>query len=177
MGSGMMEIVQCLAFMVIKKLSMLAKKLMPLKDITGKTIQQIEWEAMTIKEKERQCHLQLNLVTQEDTTCVLRGLKGTSSGSVGNQTCSEFIAFEALTPLAMDKIKALAMESLRIQYRMEETDAPLNITAQSFGDISTLHAKENNSNESNEAVALGLIETKDSIVVDGIMSLSLSLDE
>ncbi|KAL4394040.1 hypothetical protein AHAS_Ahas02G0112200 [Arachis hypogaea] len=76
----------------------------------------------------------------------------------------------------MDKIKALAMESLRIQSGMEETDAPSNITAQSFKDISALHAKGNNSNESDEAVALGLIETKDSIVVDGIMSLSLSLD-
>ncbi|XP_057753079.1 protein PLASTID MOVEMENT IMPAIRED 1-RELATED 1-like [Arachis stenosperma] len=177
MGSGMMEIVQCLALMGIEKLSMLAKKLMPLEDITGKTIQQIAWEAMTIKGKERQCHLQHNLVTQEDTTCVLRGLKGTSSGSVGNQTGSEFVAFEALAPLAMDKIEALAMEGLRIQSGMEETDAPSNITAQSFGDISALHAKGNNSNESDEAVALGLIETKDSSVVDGIMSLSLSLDE
>ncbi|MED6193009.1 hypothetical protein PIB30_014991 [Stylosanthes scabra] len=179
MGSGITEIVQCLALMGIEKLSMLAKKLMPLEDITGKTIQQIAWEAKTKKGKERQCYLQHNLVTQ-DTTCVLRGLKGTSSSSDDNQTSQEFVAFEALAPQAMDKIEALSMEGLRIQSGMEETEAPSNINVKYFGDISALHVKGNNSSESLDfdgAVALGLIETEDTSVVDGIMSLSLSLDE
>lgn len=45
MGSGVMDILQSLAAMGIEKLSMQANKLMPLEDITGKTIQQIAWEA------------------------------------------------------------------------------------------------------------------------------------
>lgn len=44
MGSGIMEILQCLASMGIEKLSMQASKLMPLEDITGKTMQQLAWD-------------------------------------------------------------------------------------------------------------------------------------
>lgn len=46
MGSSAMEILQCLASVGIEKLSMQASKLMPLEDITGKTIQQVAWEAL-----------------------------------------------------------------------------------------------------------------------------------
>lgn len=46
MGSGIMEIVQGLASVGIEKLSMQAQKLMPLEDITGKTMQQVAWEAV-----------------------------------------------------------------------------------------------------------------------------------
>lgn len=45
MGSEIMEILQRLASVGIEKLSMQASKLMPLEDITGKTMQQIAWEA------------------------------------------------------------------------------------------------------------------------------------
>lgn len=44
MGSGVMDILQGLASVGLEKLSMQAKKLMPLEDITGKTVQQISWE-------------------------------------------------------------------------------------------------------------------------------------
>jgi hypothetical protein len=46
MGSGIMEVLQCLASVGIEKLSMQAKELMPLEDITGKTMEQVAWEAM-----------------------------------------------------------------------------------------------------------------------------------
>lgn len=45
MGSSVMDILQGLASVGIEKLSMQANKLMPLEDITGKTIQQIAWES------------------------------------------------------------------------------------------------------------------------------------
>lgn len=45
MGSGIMEILQGLASIGIEKLSMQANKLMPLEDITGKTMHEIAWEA------------------------------------------------------------------------------------------------------------------------------------
>lgn len=45
MGSGIMDILQRLASVGIEKLSMQANKLMPLEDITGKTMQQVAWEA------------------------------------------------------------------------------------------------------------------------------------
>nr|GEU99467.1 hypothetical protein [Tanacetum cinerariifolium] len=43
MGSGIMDVLQGLASVGIEKLSMQANKLMPLEDISGKTIQQIAW--------------------------------------------------------------------------------------------------------------------------------------
>uniref|UniRef100_A0A6V7QTU3 PMI1/PMIR1-2 C-terminal domain-containing protein n=1 Tax=Ananas comosus var. bracteatus TaxID=296719 RepID=A0A6V7QTU3_ANACO len=55
MGSGIMEILQHLASVGIEKLSMQASKLMPLEDITGKTMQQIAWEAApALESSERQ---------------------------------------------------------------------------------------------------------------------------
>lgn len=50
MGSGIMDIMQTLASIGIEKLSMQASKLMPLEDITGKTMQQVAWEALPSSE-------------------------------------------------------------------------------------------------------------------------------
>ncbi|XP_027368749.1 protein PLASTID MOVEMENT IMPAIRED 1-RELATED 1-like [Abrus precatorius] len=168
MGSGIMEILQCLASVGLEKLSKQANKLMPLEDITGKTMQQISWEAKPVLEGELwQCHLQHDSVTGQDSTCLQRRLEGTLTGGlksgklnsswVGNERGSEFVSLEDLTPLAMDKIEALSLEGLRIQSGMSEEDAPSNIIAQSFGDL--LDIKDNSDD------------------VDGIMGLSLTLDE
>ncbi|XP_057417047.1 protein PLASTID MOVEMENT IMPAIRED 1-RELATED 1-like [Lotus japonicus] len=190
MGSGITEILQCLASLGIEKLSMQANKLMPLEDITGKTMQQISWEAMPVLEgTDRQSYLRHDLVTGQDSTRILTGLKGTLSGvrsgnkfsssSVGNQI--GLVSLEDLAPLAMDKIEALSLEGLRIQSGMSEEDAPSNIIAQSFGDISTLQDKGVNvsgSCGSDGAAALQLLDMKDSNTsIDGIMGLSLRLDE
>lgn len=194
MGSGVMEILQRLASLGIEKLSMQANKLMPLEDITGKTMQQVAWEAMPLLEgTERQCLSQHDLVAGQDTSSVQRGLKGTSSGpkatkastsSLGNQTSSEFASLEDLAPLAMDKIEALSMEGLRIQSGMSDQDAPSNIIAQSIGDVSALQGKGADISGSlglDGAAGLQLLDLKDSSdgveSVDGIMGLSLTLDE
>lgn len=135
--------------------------------------------------------MQHDLVTGQDSTRILPGLKGTLSGvrsgnkfsssSVGNQIGSGLVSLEDLAPLAMDKIEALSLEGLRIQSGMSEEDAPSNIIAQSFGDISTLQDKGVNvsgSCGSDGAAALQLLDMKDSNTsIDGIMGLSLRLDE
>ncbi|KAK7411890.1 hypothetical protein VNO78_03333 [Psophocarpus tetragonolobus] len=189
MGSGIMEVLQCLASVGIEKLSMQAKELMPLEDITGKTMQQIAWEAMPVLEgAERQGHLQQDPITGEVSAYVQRDLKGMLSGSgkyssrtMTNQTGSEFVSLENLAPLAMDKIEALSMEGLRIQSGMSEEEAPSNIVAQSIGDISALQGKGVDISGSlglDGAAGLQLMDVKDgSDGVDGIMSLSLTLDE
>ncbi|KAL5098306.1 hypothetical protein RYX36_002633 [Vicia faba] len=194
MGSGIMEVLQCLASVGIEKLSMQAKELMPLEDITGKTMQQVAWEAMPALEgTERPCHLRQDSVTGQDTTCVQRDLNGTppsgpksgnfNSRSVANQTGSEFVSIDDLAPLAMNKIEALSMEGLRIQSGMSEEEAPSNIVAQSIGEMSALQGKGINFSGSlgmEGAAGLQLMDVKDSShsdSVDGIMSLSLTLDE
>ncbi|XP_047174840.1 protein PLASTID MOVEMENT IMPAIRED 1-RELATED 1-like [Vigna umbellata] len=194
MGSGIMEVLQCLASVGIEKLSMQAKELMPLEDITGKTMQQVAWEAMPVLEgAERQSHLQHNPITRQDSAHVQRDLKGMpsvqksgkfSSRTVANQPGSEFVSVEDLAPLAMDKIEALSMEGLRIQSGMSEEEAPSNIIAQSIGDISALQGKGFDISGSlglDGAAGLQLMDVKDGgdsgDGVDGIMGLSLTLDE
>ncbi|KAK7328957.1 hypothetical protein VNO77_23097 [Canavalia gladiata] len=191
MGSGITEVLQCLASVGIEKLSMQAKELMPLEDITGKTMQQVAWEAMPALEgTERECHLQHGSITGQDSTYVPKDSKRTpsrpksdkfSSSSVPNQTGSEFVSLEDLAPLAMDKIEALSMEGLRIQSGMSEAEAPSNIIAQSIGDISALQGKGIDIGGSlglDGAAGLQLMDVKDGgDGVDGIMSLSLTLDE
>ncbi|OIV99739.1 hypothetical protein TanjilG_26077 [Lupinus angustifolius] len=135
----------------IEKLSMQPNKLMLLEDVTGKNIQQIAWESIPVLQgTERQCHLQNDLVTVQDASCVQTDLEGTlskrksikfKSSYVGNQTGKEFVSLDDLAPLAMDQIEVLSMDGLRIQSEMSEEDASSNIIAQSFGEILTLQGE------------------------------------
>ncbi|XP_058756457.1 protein PLASTID MOVEMENT IMPAIRED 1-RELATED 1-like [Vicia villosa] len=192
MGSGIMETLQYMASVGIEKLSMQANKYMPLEDITGKTMQQISWEAMpSLEGKNRQWNLQPDSVTQKGSTCVQRDMKGSPSrlksemfisSSIDHQEGSGFFSLEDLAPLAMDKIEALSMEGLKIQHGMLEDDTPSNIIAQqSFKGPPGLQHKGVNIGGSlglDGAAALQLLDIKYSIdEVDGIMGLSLTLDE
>jgi len=94
---------------------------------------------------------------------------------------SEYVSLEDLAPLAMDKIEALSIEGLRIQSGMSNEEAPSNISPQSIGDISALEGKG-----AVNCMSLGLegtgglqlLDVKDSgDDVDGLMSLSITLDE
>ncbi|XP_052200058.1 protein PLASTID MOVEMENT IMPAIRED 1-RELATED 1 [Diospyros lotus] len=184
MGSSIMEILQRLASVGIEKLSMQANKLMPLEDITGKTMQQIAWDAMPgLEARERQVLLHHESELGQDIAGGQRRVKGTSldSSSIGKETCSEYVSLEDLAPLAMDKIEALSLEGLRIQSGMSDEDAPSNISPQSIGEISALEGKRVSIGESlgmEGAGGLHLLNIKDSSDdVDGLMGLSLTLDE
>ncbi|KAL3625332.1 hypothetical protein CASFOL_030786 [Castilleja foliolosa] len=172
MGSGVMDVLQGLAALGIEKLSMQANRLMPLEDVAGRTIQQIAWEAGSFLEgPERQ-----GLLQHESTK--------TTEKSVKRIISSEYVAMEDLAPLAMDKIEALSIEGLRIQSGMSDEGAPSNITAQSIGEFSAL--KGNNSVnfaggpiDLNGTGGLQLLDIKlnDGQDVDGLIGLSLTLDE
>lgn len=190
MGSGVMDILQNLASVGIEKLSMQANKLMPLEDITGKTVQQIAWEAEpNLEALERQVLLQHEPEVAADASGRHNREKGKSSkpksknfkSSQFNDTSSEYVSLEDLAPLAMDKIEALSIEGLRIQSGMSDKDPPSNISSQSIGQISTLEGKkvrDGGSLELEGSAGLQLLDIKEgSDDVDGLMSLSLTLDE
>uniref|UniRef100_A0A5B7B3A4 LysM domain-containing protein n=1 Tax=Davidia involucrata TaxID=16924 RepID=A0A5B7B3A4_DAVIN len=191
MGSGIMEILQRLASVGIEKLSMQANKLMPLEDITGETMQQIAWEsAPSLEGPERQVLLQDESDIGQNISRGQKRIKGRSSGprltkfnssSIGSEMDSEYVSLEDLAPLAMDKIEALSMEGLRIQSGMSDEDAPSNISPQSIGELSALEGKTINIGGSlglEGAGGLQLLDIKDSgDDVDGLMGLSLTLDE
>ncbi|CAB4288196.1 unnamed protein product [Prunus armeniaca] len=192
MGSGVIEILQHLASVGIEKLSMQANKLMPLEDITGKTMEQVAWEAVPALEgpqSQRECLMQHESVGQDTSDGVTRA-KGILSGpksnkfnssAAGNEMGLEYVSLEDLAPLAMDKIEALSIEGLRIQSGMSDADAPSNINAQSVAEIAALQGKGVNVGESlglEGAAGLQLLDIKDSgNDVDGLMGLSLTLDE
>ncbi|XWS70056.1 hypothetical protein CRYUN_Cryun03dG0016500 [Craigia yunnanensis] len=190
MGSGILDILQRLASVGIEKLSMQANKLMPLEDITGKTMQQVAWEAApTLEGPERQCLLQHDFEVGQDISSGQKKVKRRSplpssnklnSASV-NDLGSDYVSLEDLAPLAMDKIEALSMEGLRIQSGMSDEDAPSNISAQSIGEISALQGKGFGISGSlglEGTAGLQLLDIKDSgDDVDGLMGLSLTLDE
>ncbi|KAJ0799640.1 putative NT-type C2 domain, protein PLASTID MOVEMENT IMPAIRED 1 [Helianthus annuus] len=194
MGSGIMDVLQCLASVGIEKLSMQANKLMPLEDISGKTIQQIAWESTPSLEAPpyRQDSLQQEPILGQNAVDHFNGRK---TGRRSKQyeldgVDQEYVSLEDLAPLAMNKIEALSIEGLRIQSGMSDKDAPSNISPQSIGEISALEGKRVNFDGSlglEGAGGLQLLDVKNSSGggggggndddVDGIMGLSVTLDE
>lgn len=186
LGSGVMDILQHLASMGLEKLSMQANKLMPLEDITGRTMQQMAWEA-----SESQNLLQDEPKGGGVTSAGKKRDKEASTGQKwknsisrlsSDEVDSEYVSLEDLAPLAMDKIEALSIEGLRIQSGMSDEEAPSNINAQSIGEFSALEGKRMTSTASmglEGAVGLQLLDLKGSGVDgdDGLMGLSLTLDE
>ncbi|KAG2300040.1 hypothetical protein Bca4012_011620 [Brassica carinata] len=164
MGSGIMEILQRLATAGIEKLSAQANKVMPLDDITGRTMEEVLWETSPAIDSGHREH-----IPQRDTAAKPK--------KFGSSTCnnnSEYVSLEDLAPLAMDQIEALSLEGLRIQSGMSEEDAPSDITAKTIGEISAFQGLEG-------AAGLQLLNIKDDDGDgdgdDGLMGLSLTLDE
>ncbi|KAK6147662.1 hypothetical protein DH2020_018574 [Rehmannia glutinosa] len=189
MGSGVMDILQGLASVGIEKLSMQANKLMPLEDITGKTIEQIVWEgAESLEGPERQDLLPMESEVLQNIHSEQKSVKGISPvpksskfDSSSRSSDTEYVSLEDLAPLAMDKIEALSVEGLRIQSGMSDEDAPSNISAQSIGAFSALKGKTVDVGGSiglDGTCGLQLLDIKDNGEdVDGLMGLSLTLDE
>lgn len=168
MGSGIMDVLQGLASVGIEKLSLQANKLMPLEDISGKTIQQIAWESTP--------------TLQQDQSQSQSQIQSQRSGNydLGGETDPEYVSLEDLAPLAMNKIESLSIEGLKIQSGMSENEAPSNVTPQSIGEISALEGKMVNFGTG----GLQLLDVKnnggngnDDGEMDGIMGLSVTLDE
>ncbi|KAL3368906.1 hypothetical protein AABB24_009619 [Solanum stoloniferum] len=188
MGSGIMDILQHLASIGIEKLSMQASKLMPLEDITGKTVEQIAWENAPSLGPERQDLFQHEFEFGQNMENI-QSKKAESHGPMSSklETSStthmdaEYVSLEDLAPLAMDKIEALSIEGLRIQTGMSDEDAPSNISAQSIGKYSAFEGQKVNLGGAvglEGAGGLKLLDIKDNgDDVDGLMGLSLTLDE
>ncbi|KAG2280023.1 hypothetical protein Bca4012_048265 [Brassica carinata] len=177
MGSGIMEILEKLATAGIEKLSMQANKVMPLDDITGKTMEELLWDASPAMDGGNRDHIsQQESGFGSGASSAANSKKFGSSSS--NNSGSEYVSLEDLAPLAMDQIEALSLEGLRIQSGMSDEDAPSEITAQSIGEISAFQGKSGCVGLEG-AAGLQLLDVKDDRDDDddGLMGLSLTLDE
>ncbi|CAF2136842.1 hypothetical protein HID58_045630 [Brassica napus] len=178
MGSGIMEILEKLATAGIEKLSMQANKVMPLDDITGKTMEELLWEASPAIDGGNRDHISQHGSGFGSGASSAANSKKFGSSSSNKNSGSEYVSLEDLAPLAMDQIEALSLEGLRIQSGMSEEDAPSEITAQSIGEISAFQGKSGCVGLEG-AAGLQLLDIKDDRDEDddGLMSLSLTLDE
>ncbi|KAJ0238694.1 Protein PLASTID MOVEMENT IMPAIRED 1-RELATED 1 [Hirschfeldia incana] len=185
MGSGIMDILQKLATSGIEKLSMQASKVMPLDDITGKTMEELLWDASPAIDGGNRDHVSsqhesgfVSGAERRASSAVNSKRFGSSSGN--SNSGSEYVSLEDLAPLAMDQIEALSLQGLRIQSGMSDENAPSEITAQSIGEMSAFQGKSGCVGLEG-AAGLQLLDIKDEGDDggddDGLMGLSLTLDE
>ncbi|XP_030530570.1 protein PLASTID MOVEMENT IMPAIRED 1-RELATED 2 isoform X2 [Rhodamnia argentea] len=118
MGSSNMKVLQHLASIEIEKLFMQIDKAMPLKDITGRTLQQVACEAApkTIWQ-----------VLLQHETASSQNFKEQECSVSCNNSVSDLVSLEDVVLLAMDKIEALTIEGLRTQCGMTDEEAPASI--------------------------------------------------
>ncbi|KZV36510.1 hypothetical protein F511_15681 [Dorcoceras hygrometricum] len=147
MGLTVMETLQCWASVGVEKMSIQANKLMPLEDISGKTIQQVMSEAESMPE----------------------AFKRYRSGV--DEIDSDFVSFENLVPVAITYFEGLLIEGLRIQSGLPDQELPPKVAIQSVG-ISAPEANEVRVNFGSEWTSgLGVLD------VDGLVKYALSLKD
>lgn len=199
MGSTVMDILHCLASVGIEKLTVEARKTMPLEDITGKSIRQVALEAVPALEAagSRQPTLQGRHI-EKGSDCGSTQLADSrrmdvseyrSAKQVGTSkskmSCSanyaEYVSLEELAPLAMDKIEALSIEGLKVQSDMADQDAPSNVNAMSWGEVAAFEgtrAVKSGTLGLEGTAGLQLLDTKESSVdIDGVLGTAITLDE
>ncbi|KAL3633540.1 hypothetical protein CASFOL_022302 [Castilleja foliolosa] len=101
MGFTVMEILRCWACGGVEKMCVQVNSLMPLEDVTGKTMQEVLSESESVS----------NGFNREALQC---------SESIE----SDYVTFEDLVPLAITNIEGLLVQGLKIQSGMPDQEAP-----------------------------------------------------
>ncbi|CAI9755735.1 unnamed protein product [Fraxinus pennsylvanica] len=157
MGFSVMEILQCWASEGVEKMSTQANELMPLEDITGKTIQEVVREAESRSNTFKRWNLQHEKwpLTQNSNTLLSR------SNCMDIE--SDYVCYEDLVPLALTNIETLLIEGLKIQSNMPDQEAPSSIRVQCARKLAFL----------GKSVQL----SGDFLDVDELMNYSVSMEE
>lgn len=116
MGLNVIEILQCWASVGVEKMSVQANKLMPLEDITGKTVQQVVPEAESISEAFKRSDL--------------------------DEIDSDLASFENIVPVAIRNFEGLLIEGLRIQSGLPDQGSPSQVGIQFVGSSAADKATE-----------------------------------
>ncbi|KAL3500815.1 hypothetical protein ACH5RR_039908 [Cinchona calisaya] len=191
MGSNVMEILQCWASGGAEDMFVQANELMPLDDITGRTMQQVmqeiecssqvlkrfdQWASLTdFKVRDHSFCLQKNV---EDSLEVQNarnlGLISTAEGAY-----SDYVSLEDLVPLAVANIEALSIDGLRIQCGLSDSEAPSSISPKSTENWTSIgkNVKLGGIMGSSGVAALQHLDVKSNERIDDLIKLSISLND
>ena len=172
MGRDIMEISQNLAMAGTKNLSILTKKLMPLDDITGKTLHQMisSWDSCG----------SVSCCRRNDPEGLPSYPNNSSLRSLLDfEMHQELVSPDDLAFLAMDKIETLLIEGLRIQSGFTDGETPRRIGARPFHCVSACGPRRPNRDGSCSSEGLKELqfidrpETANDVV--GLMDLCITL--
>lgn len=137
-GFTTMEILQYWASGGVEKMSVQVKELMPLEDITGKTIQQVVAETKSESDASKSWGLQHvsedgpeslgEEKASENLPFVAQNSDGLYSCTNSEDIESEYVSLENLIPQAIQNIEGLLIEGLKVQSGMQCKDAPSSIS-------------------------------------------------
>ncbi|CAK9199260.1 unnamed protein product [Sphagnum troendelagicum] len=154
-GSSSMDILRQMAITGIESMADQTRMVMPLEDITGKTVEEIASEGLLALKgghhvplgqgEGGENNLHLEYGTAAMATIFDSSMATSSSynpnrhhGSLAKMSDDTFVSLEDLAPMAMQQIEALAFEGLKIQSDMAEEDAPYNVYPLSWEEIAAL---------------------------------------
>ncbi|XP_050364441.1 protein PLASTID MOVEMENT IMPAIRED 1-RELATED 1 [Argentina anserina] len=178
MGYDVVEILQHLALVGIDKLHMQVNKLMPLENITGKTIHQVAQEAAPTAVVPERLEQILYSESKDEGFLSSWNCNDLRSKLVDGEMGSDCASLECLVPLAFNKIEALALEGLRIQSHMLDSEAPSSIYPRSVGWITSSHPNHGETLRSGIGGGLQISVLNDfDDDIDELMDLSISLEE
>ncbi|KAK4422199.1 protein PLASTID MOVEMENT IMPAIRED 1-RELATED 1 [Sesamum alatum] len=139
MGFTVLEILQCWASGGVEKMCIQANELMPLEDVTGKTMRQVLSEAESRTDARTRWALQRKSEFGLDSFVEKKPAEHQqfvqSSDTLGANSNSElmesdYVSFEDLVPMAITNIEGLLVEGLKIQSGMPGQEAPSSIRIQ-----------------------------------------------
>ncbi|XP_062099397.1 protein PLASTID MOVEMENT IMPAIRED 1-RELATED 1-like [Humulus lupulus] len=178
-GHDVMEILQHLAFSGANKLYAQISKLMPLEDITGKTIKKVAWDTPPISMAlQRKFHSQHDHFGRKGGYEYQSGLQHNDikSGFTGGEVHLEFASLEDVSSLVVNKIDTLILEGLKAQSHMSDEEPPSCIYPQITGEISSSGGTNRFLNSDVGALKLWDVRDDGNNISD-LVDLSVKLDE
>ncbi|GAB2285925.1 hypothetical protein Dimus_020357 [Dionaea muscipula] len=168
MGSGILDILQCIASAGTERLSKQLNVLMPLEEVSGKVIQQLAEEASCKLPQVRLDLLQdgLYFELEDEGSPIVSSHKYFTSSLLDDGTGSRCISIKDLTPFALDAFEVLLIEGLRIQSGLSDKEASSSISLKTTH-VSSFGAKVGNYVLSHELEEAG----------EHLIDLSISLNE
>ncbi|XP_057776221.1 protein PLASTID MOVEMENT IMPAIRED 1-RELATED 1-like [Salvia miltiorrhiza] len=137
MGSMTLEMLRCWACVGVERMCFQANELMPLEDVTGKTIQQVLAEAESASDASNRCDEQWESDDGESVvekkTAEYQHSAVLYSCSSAEQIGSDSVSIEDLVPMAITNIESLLVEGLKIQSGMPDQEPPTSIMSHLSG--------------------------------------------